>query len=117
MEPEVGPPNRGALPPRYPAGSGHEVKPLADGSIFPHIKLLSSTSLGPSLQGGWLWSRSDQLRGTTSRMAILRLFIIALSVARLIRKERGGERVLEGYFPDQPHRLRPDCGNLKQPDS
>jgi hypothetical protein len=33
-----------------------------------------------------------------------RLFIIAPSVARLIRKERGGERVIEGYFPDQPHR-------------
>jgi hypothetical protein len=33
-----------------------------------------------------------------------RLFIIAPSVARLIRKERGGERVVEGYFPDQPHR-------------
>jgi hypothetical protein len=33
-----------------------------------------------------------------------RLFIIAPSVARLIRKERKGERVLEGYFPDQPHR-------------
>jgi CYTH domain-containing protein len=33
-----------------------------------------------------------------------RLFIIAPSVARLIRKERGGERVQEGYFPDQPHR-------------
>jgi hypothetical protein len=32
------------------------------------------------------------------------LFIIAPSVARLIRAERGGERVLEGYFPDQPHR-------------
>jgi CYTH domain-containing protein len=30
-----------------------------------------------------------------------RLFIIAPSVARLIQKERGGERVLEGYFPDQ----------------
>jgi len=33
-----------------------------------------------------------------------RLFIIAPSVARLIRKERGSERVLEGYFPDQPQR-------------
>ena len=33
-----------------------------------------------------------------------RLFIIAPSLARLIQKERGGERVLEGYFPDQPHR-------------
>ncbi len=33
-----------------------------------------------------------------------RLFIIAPSVARLIRKERGGERVIEGYFPDQPQR-------------
>jgi hypothetical protein len=31
-----------------------------------------------------------------------RLFIIAPSLARLIQKERGGERVLEGYFPDQP---------------
>jgi hypothetical protein len=37
-------------------------------------------------------------------MTILRQFIIAPSLARLIRKERGGERVLEGYFPDQPHR-------------
>ena len=37
-------------------------------------------------------------------MPIQRLFIIAPSVARLIRKERGGERVIEGYFPDQPHR-------------
>jgi hypothetical protein len=33
-----------------------------------------------------------------------RLFIIAPSVGRLIRKERGGERVLEGYFPDQAQR-------------
>jgi CYTH domain-containing protein len=33
-----------------------------------------------------------------------RLFVIAPSVARLIRKEREGERVLEGYFPDQPDR-------------
>jgi hypothetical protein len=35
-------------------------------------------------------------------MTILRQFIIAPSLARLIRKERGGERVIEGYFPDQP---------------
>jgi len=33
-----------------------------------------------------------------------RLFILAPSLARLIRKERGGERVIEGYFPDQPQR-------------
>ncbi len=33
-----------------------------------------------------------------------RLFILAPSVARLIRKERGGERVIEGYFPDHAHR-------------
>src|SRR3954451_15678861 len=33
-----------------------------------------------------------------------RLFLIAPSVARLIRKERAGERVIEGYFPDQPSR-------------
>jgi hypothetical protein len=38
------------------------------------------------------------------RVPIPRLFVIAPSVARLIRKERGGERVLEGYFPDQPQR-------------
>jgi CYTH domain-containing protein len=38
------------------------------------------------------------------RVPIQRLFIIAPSVARLIRKERGGEHVREGYFPDQPQR-------------
>jgi CYTH domain-containing protein len=38
------------------------------------------------------------------RVPIQRLFVIAPSVARLIRKERGGERVLEGYFPDQSQR-------------
>ena len=37
-------------------------------------------------------------------MPIQRLFIIAPSLARLIRKERGGEHVREGYFPGQPHR-------------
>jgi hypothetical protein len=37
-------------------------------------------------------------------MTILRQFLIAPSLARLIRKERGGEWVLEGYFPDQPQR-------------
>jgi CYTH domain-containing protein len=34
-------------------------------------------------------------------MPMQRLFIIAPSLARLIRKDRGGERVIEGYFPDQ----------------
>jgi hypothetical protein len=34
-----------------------------------------------------------------------RHFLIAPSLARLIQKERGGERVLEGYFPDQPQRI------------
>ena len=38
------------------------------------------------------------------RVPIQRLFIIAPSLARLIRKERGGEHVREGYFPDQPQR-------------
>jgi CYTH domain-containing protein len=33
-----------------------------------------------------------------------RLFIIAPSLARLIQRERGGEHVIEGYFPDQPQR-------------
>ncbi|MBM1175055.1 hypothetical protein [Microvirga arabica] len=37
-------------------------------------------------------------------MPIQRLFVIAPSLARLIRKERGGEHVREGYFPDQPQR-------------
>jgi hypothetical protein len=32
---------------------------------------------------------------------IQRLLVIAPSVARLIRKERGGEHVIAGYFPDQ----------------
>ena len=32
-----------------------------------------------------------------------RLFRIAPSLARLIRRDRGGEHVLEGYFPDHPH--------------
>jgi CYTH domain-containing protein len=36
-------------------------------------------------------------------MTMLRQFIIAPSLARLIQRERGGERVLEGYFPDRPH--------------
>jgi CYTH domain-containing protein len=38
------------------------------------------------------------------RVPIQRLFVIAPSVARLIRKERGGEPVIEGYFPDHAHR-------------
>jgi CYTH domain-containing protein len=38
------------------------------------------------------------------RVPIQRLFVIVPSVARLIRKERGGERVIEGYFPNQPGR-------------
>ena len=38
------------------------------------------------------------------RVPIQRLFVIAPSVARLIRKEREGKHVQEGYFPDQPDR-------------
>lgn len=37
-------------------------------------------------------------------MTILRQFIVAPSLARLIQRERGGERVVEGYFPERPHR-------------
>src|SRR3954469_25652572 len=33
-----------------------------------------------------------------------RMFIIAPSLARLIEKEKGGERVRQGYFPDRPDR-------------
>ena len=36
-------------------------------------------------------------------MTMLRQFLIAPSLARLIQRERGGERVVEGYFPDRPH--------------
>ena len=36
-------------------------------------------------------------------MTMLRQFLIAPSLARLIQRERGGERVLEGFFPDRPH--------------
>jgi CYTH domain-containing protein len=36
-------------------------------------------------------------------MTILRQFLIAPSLARLLQRERGGERVVEGYFPDRPH--------------
>jgi CYTH domain-containing protein len=37
-------------------------------------------------------------------MPITRCFLLASSLARLIEKERGGHRVTEGYFPDQPGR-------------
>jgi CYTH domain-containing protein len=33
-----------------------------------------------------------------------RLFLLAPALARLIQRERGSERVQEGYFPDQPRR-------------
>src|SRR3712207_5302706 len=36
-------------------------------------------------------------------MTMLRQFLIAPSLARLIQRERGGERVVDGYFPDRPH--------------
>src|SRR5215210_1293783 len=36
-------------------------------------------------------------------MTMLRQFLIAPSLARLIQRERGGEHVVEGYFPDRPH--------------
>ena len=38
-------------------------------------------------------------------MIISRHFLLAPSLARLIQKERGGERVSEGYFPGPPERL------------
>jgi CYTH domain-containing protein len=34
---------------------------------------------------------------------MLRQFLIAPSLARLIQRERGGERVVEGYFSGRPH--------------
>ncbi len=36
-------------------------------------------------------------------MTMLRQFLIAPSLARLLQRERGGEHVVEGYFPDRPH--------------
>lgn len=35
---------------------------------------------------------------------IVRRFLLASSLARLSRRERGGAQILEGYFPDRPHR-------------
>lgn len=37
-------------------------------------------------------------------MSVQRLFLISPSLARLILRERTGEHVREGYFPDQLHR-------------
>src|SRR3954465_12542772 len=37
-------------------------------------------------------------------MSHTRRFLVASSLARLIRKERGGDRVTEGYFPNQADR-------------
>jgi hypothetical protein len=50
-------------------------------------------------------------------MTVTRLFLIASSLARLIRRERGGTPVVEAYFPDRPHRnavvqLEADQGRL-----
>jgi CYTH domain-containing protein len=50
-------------------------------------------------------------------MRITRRFLLAPSLARLIEKERGGQHVVEGYFPDQPRgstcvRLEEDIGSL-----
>jgi CYTH domain-containing protein len=36
---------------------------------------------------------------------LLRQFLSAPSLARLIQRERGGEHVVEGYFPDRPHHI------------
>ncbi len=50
-------------------------------------------------------------------MRITRRFLLAPSLARLIEKERGGQHVTEGYFPDQPRgstcvRLEEGIGSL-----
>jgi CYTH domain-containing protein len=37
-------------------------------------------------------------------MSTIRRFLVASSLGRLIRKERGASRVTEGYFPNQPGR-------------
>src|SRR5918995_6992073 len=52
-----------------------------------------------------------------SLMRITRRFLLAPSLARLIEKERGGQDVVEGYFPDQPRgstcvRLEEGVGSL-----
>src|SRR5918997_4020789 len=57
----------------------------------------------PRLREEVFWSRSEHQQGTTCPMTMLRQFLMAPSLARLIQLERGGERVVEGYFPDQPH--------------
>ncbi|MBF9232627.1 CYTH domain-containing protein [Microvirga alba] len=50
-------------------------------------------------------------------MSTSRRYLIASSLARLIRKERGGNRVTEGHFPNQADRssyviIEGDIGNL-----
>jgi CYTH domain-containing protein len=50
-------------------------------------------------------------------MRIIRRFLLAPSLARLIEKERAGHHVVEGYFPDQSRgstcvRLEEDIGSL-----
>jgi CYTH domain-containing protein len=50
-------------------------------------------------------------------MRITRCFLLAPSLARVIEKERGGHRVTEGYFADQPRgntyvRLEEGIGSL-----
>jgi CYTH domain-containing protein len=73
---------------------------IADGCLKQRLLFLSSSC--PRLMAG-ADARHPSLR-EARRVPIQRLFVIAPSVARLIRKERGGEHVIEGYFPDQPQR-------------
>jgi hypothetical protein len=42
-------------------------------------------------------------------MSIRRRFLIASSVARLIQTERGGQRIVEGYFPEREERSSYVC--------
>src|SRR4051812_20784250 len=42
--------------------------------------------------------------GSMRSMSQTRRFLVASSLARLVRKERGGNRVTEGYFPNHADR-------------
>jgi CYTH domain-containing protein len=65
--------------------------------------LASLTGFVPYLQGGRLLSQPQLTSQEGRRVTRYRQFVIAPSLARLIQRERGGELVLEGYFPDHPH--------------
>src|SRR3954464_14196203 len=70
---------------------------------LPHPHAISvATRSSNRARGGPPLERIEGVRG--SGMKIVRRFLVAPALARLIRKERGSARVAEGYFPTQSGR-------------